>query len=139
MKFLLIALPLLFFGCVHKTSVENKDDFRHEEFNGFFSKFTSDSLFQLERTKFPFVIKTWVVDEEMVMKKIAKDDWKFLSFEYKEKFATRKLDAYTQRTKIFSDSAEVELRGVDCGIYIDFLFLNEAGKWFMASESDFSN
>jgi hypothetical protein len=132
-------MTFLLFGCVQKTSVQNNDEFRQEEFNDFFSKFTSDSLFQLERTKFPFVIKIWVVDDEMRMKKIAKDDWKFLSFDYKEEYGTRKLDAYTQRTKIFPDSAKIELRGVDCGIYVDFLFFNEAGRWFMTSESDYSN
>jgi hypothetical protein len=47
--------------------------------------------------------------------------------------------AYTQETKLFTDSAKIELRGVDNGIYIDFELYKEHGKWFLTSEKDFSN
>ncbi len=116
-----------------------KCEFEEEMFNNFFLKFTTDSLFQIERVRFPFLIKSLDTADKLTFEKIGRDKWKFLTFEYKDEYEKREIDAYTQETKLFADSAKIELRGVDNGIYIDFELYKEHGKWFLTSEKDFSN
>ncbi len=115
---------------------ENSD---REDFNEFFYKFTYDSLFQLERIKFPFEFKNFDSDGDLTVDQKERNDWKFLVFEYKEEYGKRELDAYTQETKIYSDRAKLEIRGVDNGIYVDFNFNYDNGKWFLVSGEDYSN
>jgi hypothetical protein len=62
-----------------------------------------------------------------------------LRFEYKDEYARRQIDAYTQEKKIYSDSAKLELRGVDNGILIDYDFIKLNGQWFLVSEKDYSD
>jgi hypothetical protein len=138
MRLLLTVLIILILGCKSKTS-DKSDNFLGEDFNDFYNEFISDSLFQLERTRFPFVMKSWDINDKLTVDKKEKSDWRFLKFEYKEEYGKREIDAYTQEIKIYSDSAKLELRGVDNGIYIDFEFYKENGKWLLVSEKDFSN
>ena len=116
-----------------------KCEFEEEIFSDFFIKFTTDSLFQKDRVQFPFPVKSWDNDNKLTVDKIEKDEWKFLTFEYNDEYGKRVIDAYTQETKMYTDSAKIELRGIDNGIHIDFALYKENGKWFLVSEKDLSN
>ncbi|MBL7856352.1 MAG: DUF4348 domain-containing protein [Cyclobacteriaceae bacterium] len=149
MKLSLFILLLALLGCQAKTdnssmlneSVDRIESTPAEEsFDDFFKKFTTDSLFQVQRVQFPFVLHSWDMDTDRpIMEKIDVKNWKHLPLEYKPDYAQRELDAYTQTTKIYTDSTNLELRGVDNGIMVDFNFRNVDGKWFLVSERDYSN
>jgi hypothetical protein len=109
-----------------------------EEFDEFFEKFTTDSLFQMERTKFPFRT-LWTTEDGVTVHETAKDDWTHSTFYYEDSYAKREIDAYTQEMKIYKDSAKIEQRGVDNGIYVDYLFLRLKGKWVLYSGKDYSD
>jgi hypothetical protein len=51
----------------------------------------------------------------------------------------RQVDAYTQVMKIYADSAKLKQRGVDNGIYVDYLFIKDKGKWILFTGRDYSN
>lgn len=109
-----------------------------EEFNEFFEKFTTDSLFQMERTKFPFHT-LWTTEDGETVHETAKDDWTHSTFHYEDSYAKRQVDAYTQEIKNYKDSVVIELRGIDNGIYIDYKFTRDKGKWILFLGRDYSN
>lgn len=106
-----------------------------EEFTEFFNKFKSDSLFQIERVKFPWKIPT----EEGRTFEIGKTEWLHADFFYDKKYAMRPVDAYTQEIVTYGDTIKIEQRGVDNGIHIDFVFAKIDNKWFLCYESDLSD
>lgn len=109
-----------------------------ETFDEFFEKFKTDSIFQVERTKFPFRV-LWSTEDGGTVHETAKDDWTHSTFYYEGSYATREVDAYTQEMKVYKDSAKLEQRGVDNGIYVDYLFLKLKGKWVLYSGKDYSD
>ena len=117
-----------------------KNSLNEEDFDDFFDRFKTDSLFQVERVKFPMTLKSWDIDEDKpTTDEIEIGSWRHLRFEYNDEYAKREIDAYTQKTKVFVDSAKLELRGVDNGILIDYDFIKLNGQWFLVSEKDYSN
>jgi hypothetical protein len=110
----------------------------------FFGKFKLDSVFQLESVKFPF-LREWVdtsndeAPDKLNKEFIKKENWRYANFYYDESFATRGLDAYTQKIKIQPNRAVIEIRGVDNGIWIDYFFEKKVSKWMLISEKDSSN
>jgi hypothetical protein len=119
-------------------------DIEGEFFEAFFDKFKMDSLFQRERVEFPFLVESIDTDsdtgpDKFNKKYIQKEDWKYANFHYDESFATRGVDAYTQTIRIQLHNAVVQLRGVDNGIWIDYLFEKKVDKWMLVSEHDSSN
>lgn len=119
---------------------EKTTDSKFESFDEFYKKFTTDSLFQIERVKFPWTVMTWELGEESPVKElINKEDWRFGSFYYEDGYATRQIDAYTQKIKNYGDTIKLEIRGVDNGIFIDYNFTKDKNKWFLVSEKDYSN
>jgi hypothetical protein len=117
------------------TSVNDNDQ---EDFNEFFKKFTTDSVFQVERTKFPFRV-IWSTEDGETTHETAKEDWTHSTFHYENGFATRQEDGYTQEIKLFGDSVRLEQRGVDNGIYVDYLFIRDKGKWILFTGRDYSD
>lgn len=109
-----------------------------EDFNEFFKKFTTDSLFQIERTKFPFRV-IWLTDDGATTHETEKESWTHSTFYYEDSYATRQIDAYTQEMKVYADSAKLEQRGVDNGIYVDYLFMKDKGRWILFTGRDYSN
>jgi hypothetical protein len=148
MRYRLIIWTLLLFSCGTKTNDSTADkntesiktDLVEENFNDFFERFKTDSIFQVERVMFPMTIKSWDTDEDKpTTDKIEISNWRHLEFEYNDEYAKREIDAYTQETKMYADSAKIQLRGVDNGIHIDYEFTTIGGQWFLVSEKDYSN
>jgi hypothetical protein len=145
--FILIFLILLSCGTrsTDSTTLDKKTDALaisnledKEEFSDFFEKFTADSLFQMERTRFPFRV-LWPTEDGETVHETAKESWTHSTFHYEDSYASRQVDAYTQEAKVFGDTARLELRGVDNGIFVDYNFLRDKGKWILVSGRDFSN
>jgi len=82
-----------------------------EDFNEFFKRFTTDSSFQIERTKFPFRV-IWLTDDGETTHETEKENWTHSTFYYEDGYASRQIDAYTQEMKIYTDSAKLELRAL---------------------------
>lgn len=157
MKYISIIFLLIIFGCEPKpknniTDVENdtissntpsipieKSSTEKEEFNEFLKTFRKDTSYQLRRVIFPFVVKSRDFDDNLTSEEIFHEEWIHLGFDYKEEYSTRPIDAYTQQIKIYPDSAKIEYRGIDNGIYFDYLFFRIDGKWYLESEEDYSN
>lgn len=160
MKQTIIILTLLITGCGSGTtdtvtSVNEKDSIikdtaetvvaatlerEDEDFSAFFEKFTTDSLFQVERVKFPWTLMTWEIDEDAPIKEsIHIEDWRFAPFYYEDSYSTRQTDAYTQEIKHYCDTVKIEIRGVDNGIFINYEFIKDNNEWFLVSAKDYSN
>jgi hypothetical protein len=140
MRLLFILLTISLVGCGTKTTELTTDkNVQGENFDDFINKFRSDSLFQIERIKFPLTFVTWDIDDNLATEEISRENWRHLRLEYKNEFGTREIDAYTQETKIYADSAKIELRGVDNGIHVDYVFIKVNGQWTLTTERDYSN
>ena len=148
-KNIFILTCLLLFSCGTKstetTSSGKKTDsltisrtMEGEDFNEFFQRFTTDSVFQMERTKFPFRV-IWTTEDGETTHETEKENWTHSTFYYEDSYATRQVDAYTQKIKQYPDSFVLEQRGVDNGIYLDFKFIRDNGKWILFTGKDYSN
>lgn len=107
---------------------------KEEEFKRFIERFSSDSQFQLRRIKFPIsVIVPDTGDEGMAPKEesIGKYDWEQLDLSYDSTYLTRPYDQYYQVVRFRNDTAVVEIRGINNGIYADYYFSKIDDEWYL--------
>jgi hypothetical protein len=107
---------------------------KEEEFKRFIERFSSDSQFQLRRIKFPIsVIVPDTGDEGMAPKEesIGKYDWEQLDLSYDSTYLTRPYDQYYQVVRFRNDTAVVEIRGINNGIYADYYFSRIDDEWYL--------
>lgn len=102
-----------------------------EDFNEFFKKFNSDSKFQISRVIFPFKYKANNEDFELLDYTMTKEKYKVLHLNNKadEKYLKRTLS-------VKKSKATLEERGLDSGIYIDYIFELKDNKWFLKTFVD---
>lgn len=102
-----------------------------EDFNTFFSKFNADSKFQISRVIFPLKYKANNEDFELTDYTMTKEKYKVLNL-------NRKADEkYLKRTlSVKKNKSTLEERGLDNGIYIDYVFELKDGKWFLKTFVD---
>jgi hypothetical protein len=140
MRQLILILTILLIGCGTKTADTTTDSkIEKETFDNFIKKFKSDSLFQIERVKFPLTLVTWDNDDNLSSKKIKQENWRHLNFGYLDQVGTSEIDGFTHETKVYSDSAKIELRGIDNGIYLDYIFTKVNGLWTLTTKRDYSD
>ncbi|MDB4920832.1 hypothetical protein [Mucilaginibacter sp.] len=104
-----------------------------ENFDSFFKKFQSDSVFQLTRVKFPFKItneseegdSTWFV---------RKSNWKYTSYGI-----GKAADEIIKKKKIKEGLINIELTIEDTGVLVNHYFINKDGKWWLAYMVDDSD
>jgi hypothetical protein len=148
-KNIFILTSLLLFSCGTKPTDSASSDQKTdsltiskttdgENFNEFFERFTTDSVFQMERTIFPFRV-IWMTEDGETTHKTEKENWIHSTFYYEDSYASRQVDAYTQEIRQYSDSVILEQRGVDNGIYVDYKFIKNNGKWILFTGKDYSN
>lgn len=109
---------------------------KEEEFKRFIERFSSDSQFQLRRIKFPIsVIVPDTGDEGMAPKEesIGKYDWEQLDLSYDSTYLTRPYDQYYQVVRFRNDTAIVEIRGINNGIYADYYFSKIDDEWYLVT------
>ncbi|MEN2489006.1 DUF4348 domain-containing protein [Flavobacterium sp. B11] len=102
-----------------------------EDFNTFFSKFNADPKFQVSRVIFPLKYRANNDDLELVDYTQTKENYKVLTLNRKgdEKYLKRTLS-------IKKSKVTLEERGLDNGIYIDYIFELKDGKWFLKTWVD---
>ncbi len=107
-----------------------------EDFNRFIERFSKDSHFQLQRIMFPIsVIVPDMGDEGMAPKEevIGKYDWEQLDLTYDSTYLTRPYDQYYQVVRFTNDTAVVEIRGINNGIYADYYFSRINNDWYLVT------
>ena len=124
-----------------KTDYADNSSFVSEDFKSFLEEFNQKPTFQRQRVLFP--VEATVLDPseygmKTVLEVINYQDWFLLDFTYDSTYRTRQMDRYDQNIRLYNDSALIEHRGIDNGIYADYLFTKEDGKWFLKSFTDVS-
>ncbi|MDI9605174.1 MAG: DUF4348 domain-containing protein [Bacteroidota bacterium] len=107
-----------------------------EEFDLFLQKFSEQRSFQLNRVKFPINVTVPNTDDEgmaPIEETIGRYDWEMLDFTYDSTFLTRPYDQYYQVVRFWNDTAVVEIRGIDNGIYADYYFELIDKQWYLVT------
>lgn len=149
--FLLVCSMFVFTSCTQTAShhdsknqaseLSGKKLIAEESFDAFLENFNHKPTFQRQRVLFP--IEATLLDPsdygmKTVKEKIEYENWLLLDFSYDSSFATRQMDKYHQTIQLYADSARIEQRGIDNGIYANFFFTRKEGKWFLESFTDVS-
>ncbi|QSB25220.1 DUF4348 domain-containing protein [Flavobacterium sp. CLA17] len=100
-----------------------------EDFSSFFQKFNKDKNFQLSRIKFPLTVKLNNDDFELVDYIISKDEHIILKLNLKNV-------EYKQKTIFKNNTVIIQQRGIDNGIFIDYIFDKRKGLWFLKTWVD---
>lgn len=102
-----------------------------EDFNTFFSKFNADPKFQVSRVIFPVKYKMNNEDFELTDYTLTKEKYKVLNLNRKSD------EKYLKRTLLIKkNKTTLEQRGLDNGIYVDYIFELKDGKWFLKTWVD---
>ncbi len=107
-----------------------------EEFDRFIERFSKDEHFQLQRIKFPIsVIVPDTGDQGMAPKEesIGKYEWEQLDLTYDSTYLSRPYDQYYQVVRFRDDTAVVEIRGINNGIYADYYFSRINDEWYLVT------
>lgn len=107
-----------------------------ETFDRFIERFSNDESFQLKRIKFP--ISVVIPDTQHqgmapMEESIGKYEWEQLDLTYDSTYLTRPYDQYFQAVRFKNDTAVVEIRGINNGIYADYYFARINNKWFLVT------
>lgn len=118
------------------SSLVDHPDEGSEDFNTFVEKFSKEERFQMQRIKFP--ISVVVPDSEheamaSMEEKISRYDWEQLDLTYDSTYLTRPYDQYYQVVRYKDDTAIVEIRGINNGIYADYYFALIDKKWYLVT------
>ncbi len=147
MKYSIFLFFLLFIGlfsCQNQNNDSNstqtnsikKEEIEEIDFDKFFEKYRSDSVFQVNHTKFP--LKTSNIElEEITATFTQKNDWKFNHFEDNRK---TEYDQYEYIKEIGNANLVLyEMRGIDNGILVIYKFTFNNQKWMLEEIEDASN
>lgn len=122
-------------------SKEYVDPLDGEDFKAFLESFNKMPTFQRQRVLFPLhatVLDPIEFEMKTVEEKIDYEDWFLLDFSYDSTYRTRQMDRYEQNIRLYNDSALIEHRGIDNGIFANYLFIKKEGRWFLKSFTDVS-
>lgn len=110
------------------------------DFDAFFKKFRSDSLFQRHHVKFPLK-NTFLNSDgnyEVMRKDITILTYRFLDFTEDEEAATMENGGFTIDIEKHKDSVFYQARGIDNGIHEDIKFAFINGCWYLVAIEDAS-
>ena len=143
---LLICVVFFSVSCSQNKTVNDKKSetadnitLADEDFESFLVNFNKKPTFQRQRVLFP--VEATLLDPtesgmDAIDEKIGYQEWILLDFTYDSTFATRQMDSYKQHIRVYSDSSVIEHQGIDNGIYANYYFVKENGKWFLKSFTD---
>ncbi|NUO02850.1 MAG: DUF4348 domain-containing protein [Saprospiraceae bacterium] len=109
------------------------------DFNDFIEKFSADSSFQLIRTKYPLKVKWYEIEQDKdTLFYLKKSDFEMMDF--REIKSNSQYDNWEQKRVIDKNnkSARIEIRGIDNGIIVDYLFEKVNGIWMLIEVDDSS-
>lgn len=124
----LITLLFIVSLCQLSTA-QQKAKSGNEDFSTFLKKFNEDKNFQLSRVKFPFTAKSLDDNFEDIDVTITQKNYRILKLEDKGK-------EFKQKTILKHNKAVIEQRGIDNGIYTDYIFELKDNKWFLKTWID---
>ncbi len=107
-----------------------------ENFDQFIRKFSTQESFQLERIKFPISVIIPDADHQGMApmeETIGRYEWELLDLTYDSTYLTRPYDQYYQGVRYRKDTAVVEIRGINNGIYADYYFTLIDDKWYLVT------
>lgn len=107
-----------------------------EDFNKFVERFSKEQSFQLKRIKFPIDITVPDAQSEGMApmeETIGKYEWEQLDLTYDSTYLTRPFDQYYQVVRFKNDTAVVEIRGINNGIYADYYFALINKEWYLVT------
>ena len=136
MRFFFITLILLTVSC---SQGEKSKSNQSTSFNIFMEKFGSDEFFQLSRVRFP--IEYYFVDIEDVEEKIIieREDWQFTNFSEDFNAINNEVDGYKVVIEKSNNKVSYFRKGVDNGIWIEYIFELKESKWYLVKVNDRSN
>ncbi|MBP8240317.1 MAG: DUF4348 domain-containing protein [Saprospiraceae bacterium] len=145
---------ILLFGCSapsidgHSTHSTNDDTESETDvsilaadrsFQNFLKHFNEDADFQKKRTRFPLAVAHYdIANDEMDTMSIAVESFQQLDLSKENIKAHR--DEWTLKVVLHQNKikAVVEIRGVDTGIFVDYHFEKQDGRWMLVFVEDSS-
>lgn len=127
-KLKLLLITIAFCTGAYNCSAQNAENFKK-----FWKSYTSDSVFQMERTKFPLPLTYYEYDEDNeteITEDIGAEFWLFDNFVD---------ESYKARTEKENDMYIVTKTGIENGIYVRYYFAVTDGKWYLVRITDSSN
>jgi hypothetical protein len=129
---ILLAIVISIFGCNSDISQSHAVT-QTEDFDVFFKKFNSDSLFQISRVKFPFkaLLK---YEEGDTTRYLSKKQWCFIHL-----VNNKKEKSIINKTQIHKGKVLISYSIEDTGILVNHYFEMIDGKWqhtYVEDESD---
>ncbi len=116
------------------------DTLRHiikgESFDDFIYKFLSDSLYQMERIKFPLKSQQWDMDE-VDSSRIERKDWKMITLFWGEQYRPQIYDNFERELRDTNERLFC-WEGIENGINVQYRFSRIDGLWYLIEFSDFS-
>lgn len=112
-----------------------------EDFYAFLEKFNREENFQLKRIVFPITVTIPDTQHEGMApteESVTKYEWEPLDLTYDSTYVTRSYDKYYQTIDFRNDTAVVELRGINNGIYADYYFRLIDNEWFLVTLNEAS-
>lgn len=107
-----------------------------ENFDQFIRRFSTQESFQLNRIKFPIAVIIPDTEHEGMApteETIGRYEWELLDLTYDSTYLTRPYDQYYQGVRYKNDTAVVEIRGINNGIYADYYFTLIDEKWYLVT------
>jgi hypothetical protein len=133
MKNILTLILSISFVCI--TSGQEK----HENFEKFLYKFSTDSIYQISRIKFPLEYKTWKLKRdylgEIETKLIKQEDWKHDYMFMTESYRPQIFDNFEGILKDTNERLFCWF-GIETGLNIKFFFKRIDGKWYLIKKED---
>jgi hypothetical protein len=114
----------------HEVSCEKED------FDQFIHKYSTQESFQMERTRFPVIVTVPDAEREGMPpmgETVGRYEWELLDLTYDSSYLTRPYDQYHQNIRYEKDTAVVEIRGINNGIYADYYFTVIDEKWYLVT------
>lgn len=109
----------------------------NEDFDDFIYKFISDSLYQLDRIKFPLKSEQWDSDE-VDSTRIEKNNWKTVRLFWAEQYRPQIYDNFKKEMRD-TDERLFCWEGIENGINIEYKFSRIKGLWYLTEFNDFSD
>jgi hypothetical protein len=116
---------------VDTLSLKLNNEVLPENFDDFFEKFKSDTIFQIQRIDKP--LSVIISDEETEEEE--KQEIKYVSFNQKDWDVKIQFNI----VKVSKDTMNVILEGKDTGVHIEHLFAKRSDKWHLFQIKNFSD
>jgi hypothetical protein len=121
-----------------KEKIEITKDKSKEDFDSFIYKFIADSVFQLDRIKFPLKTSVQTDIDNLDTTSVKKSDWKIVRLFGNDEYKPQIYDNFKREMRD-TDERLFCWEGIENGIYVEYKFNRLGGQWFLTEYNDFSD